>query len=88
MPEEVKFNKEEMDKVQDIQRGYVDIQNRFGQLKLSRIVLDKSETELEKSLKELQNNEKTFLDGITEKYGEGTLDPTSGVFTPNENKSE
>ena len=27
--------------------------------------------------------EKKFLDGITEKYGEGTLNPETGEFTPN-----
>ena len=27
--------------------------------------------------------EKKFLDGITEKYGQGTLNPETGEFTPN-----
>ena len=35
-----------------------------------------------KQVKEIQENENTFLAGITEKYGEGSLDPETGVFTP------
>ena len=45
---------------------------------------------LEDSLKSIQSEEKKFLDGITDKYGQGTLNPETGVFTPtaSENKSE
>ena len=33
-------------------------------------------------LKKVQDDEKKFLDGITEKYGQGSLNPETGVFTP------
>ena len=38
---------------------------------------------LNKQFKENQKNEKEFLDGITKKYGEGVLNPETGVFTKN-----
>ena len=90
MPEEVKFTKEELTQVQNIQRSYQNVQNQFGQLKLTQIRLDNQEVELEDSLKQIQEEEKKFLDGITDKYGVGTLNPETGVFTPtaSENKSE
>ena len=88
MPEEVKFTEEELTQVQNIQRSYTTIQNQFGQLKLAQIRLDEQEVDLEEALKSIQSEEKTFLDGITEKYGQGTLNPETGVFTPAENKSE
>jgi hypothetical protein len=31
----------------------------------------------------IQNDEQKFLDEITKKYGQGTLNPETGVFTPN-----
>jgi len=31
----------------------------------------------------IQEDEQKFLDGITKKYGQGTLNPETGVFTPN-----
>ena len=83
MPEEVKFTEEELKQVQDIQLKYTDIQNHFGQLKMAQIRLDEQEIELENSLKSLQKKESKFLDGITDKYGQGSLNPKTGVFTPN-----
>ena len=88
MPEEVKFTEEELKQVQNIQASYQNIQNQFGQLKMAQIRLDNQEVELEDSLKQIQGEEQKFLDGITDKYGQGTLNPETGVFTPAENKSE
>ena len=88
MPEEVKFTEEELAQVQNIQKSYLSVQNQFGQLKLAQIRLDEQEVDLEEALKQIQSEEKKFLDGITEKYGQGSLNPETGVFTPTENKSE
>ena len=97
MPEEVKFNEEELKQVQNIQNSYVKIQNKFGQVKMAKLRLDKQEhdlaqqeNDLEENLKSLQDEEKKFLDNITEKYGQGTLNPETGVFIPvkSSNKSE
>ena len=90
MPEEVKFTEEELKQVQNIQASYQNVQNQFGQLKMAQIRLDNQEVELEDALKQIQLEEKKFLDGITDKYGQGTLNPETGVFTPteSENKSE
>ena len=82
MPEEVKFTEEELKQVQDIQRSYQSVQNQFGELKMAQIRLDEQEIELENSLKSIQEKEKTFLDSITDKYGQGSLNPETGVFTP------
>ena len=83
MPEEVKFTEEELKNVQEIQQTYANIQNQFGQLKLAQIRLDNQEVDLEDSLKKVQTEEQKFLDGITKKYGQGSLNPETGVFTPN-----
>ena len=83
MPEEVKFTDEELKQVQTIQQSYANVQNQFGQLKLAQIRLDEQEVELEDALKQIQSEEKKFLDEITKKYGEGTLNPETGEFTPN-----
>jgi hypothetical protein len=90
MPEEVKFTEEELTQVQNFQNQYLSVQNQFGQLKLAQIRLDNQEVDLEDALKKIQNNEEKFLNEITEKYGQGTLNPDTGVFTPSEseNKSE
>ena len=86
MPEEVKFTEEELKQVGTFQQNYSNIQNQFGQLKMAQIRLDEQEVELEEGLKSIQDKEKKFLDEITKKYGQGSLNPDTGVFTPN--KSE
>ena len=88
MPEEVKFTEEELTQVSNFQKAYIDVQNRFGSLKLAQLRIDEQEVELEDALKRVQDEEKKFLEGITKKYGQGTLNPETGVFTPTENKSE
>ena len=86
MPEETKFTEEELTQVQNIQKSYANVQNQFGQLKMAQLRLDEQEVDLELNVKSIQDEEKKFLDGITEKYGQGSLNPETGVFTPN--KSE
>ena len=88
MPEEVKFTEEELKQVQNIQRSYTKIQNQFGQLKMAQIRLDNDEVILEDSLKSIQTEEQKFLDGITKKYGQGSLNPETGVFTSTESKNK
>ena len=88
MPEEIKFTKDELTEVQSIQKNYVKVQNQFGQLKLAQIRLDGQEVDLEDSLKSIQTEEQKFLDGITKKYGDGTLNPDTGVFTPSETSTK
>jgi len=90
MSEEVKFTEEELKQVKEIQEGYFDIQNRFGQTTVAKLRLeeqlnnvDKGEEDLVKEFDEIQSKERDFLKGITEKYGEGNLDPKTGLFTSN-----
>ena len=86
MPKEVKFTEEELTQVQNIQKSYATVQNQFGQLKMAQLRLENQEVDLELNVKSIQDEEKKFLDGITEKYGQGSLNPETGVLTPN--KSE
>ena len=90
MAEDTKFTKEEMDMISKIQETYLDIQQKLGQVSLSKLKLeqqaetiDKMEKELLENFKKTQKEEKDFVDGVTKKYGDGTLDPESGIFTPN-----
>jgi len=79
---EVKFTEEEMKQIKDIQDSYFDIQSEFGHLQLTRIKMDTKEKELIKTLGDIEKTEKNFLEKITKKYGEGSLDPETGVFNP------
>ena len=90
MAEETKFTKEEMNTISEIQEKYLEIQQKLGQISLSKLKLeqqveaiDKVEKELLEYFKKTQKEEKDFVDNITKKYGDGTLNPDNGIFTPN-----
>ena len=89
MSEEVKFTKEELNKINSFQERYAQVRNDFGDISLSRInlsnqlkELDNLEDETSNSLQKIQTDEKAFLGELNKKYGEGNLDPKTGVFTP------
>ena len=93
MAEEVKFTKEEMDRIQGIQKDYIGVQGELGQLSISRLrletqmnSLDNREDELRNTFKSLQESERDFIVDINSKYGEGVLDPDTGTFIPSEKK--
>ena len=82
-----KFSEEEMEIVKQIQQKYVDIQHKLGQLSVAEIrinqqlrSLDTTRQELNESFINTQNEEKDFIKNITEKYGEGVLDPDTGPY--------
>ena len=93
MAEEVKFTKEEMDRIQGIQKDYIGVQGELGQLSISRLrletqmnSLDNREDELKNTFKSLQESERDFIVDINSKYGEGVLAPDTGTFIPSEKK--
>ena len=90
MAEEVKFTEEEMNKVKEFQNKYFEIQSNFGQVHIARlrleeqlISLDKSTNDIQEQFKKTTEEEKEFLNKITEKYGDGSLNPDTSVFKPN-----
>ena len=90
MAEDTKFTKKEMDMISKIQETYLDIQQKLGQVSLSKLKLEqqaeainKMEEELLENFKKTQKEEKDFVDSVTKKYGDGTLNPENGIFTPN-----
>ena len=93
MPEEVKFNEEELKSIKSIQSSYAEITNKLGQVSIAKLRIEQQEESLAKehdtlidSFNKTQDGEQKFLDEITKKYGQGTLNPETGVFT--KNKSE
>ena len=95
MANEVKFTEEEMKQLNELQQTYVGVQNSFGQAGVQRIRveqqltdLDSAEEQLREKFVETQVAEKTFVDEINKKYGDGNLNLETGVFTPAPAKAE
>jgi hypothetical protein len=82
----VKFTDEEIASINSIKDRYQTNVLNFGQLYLQRKDLEEIEQSLLTEKKNIENAEKTFLDGIVSKYGEGTFDQKTGIFTPKAKK--
>ena len=84
MAEDIKFTDEELKSIEGIRIKYTEITQRFGQITLTKYNLDLQEKQAHKDFEAIRAEEQKVLNGITEKYGPGTLDPNTGVFTPSD----
>ena len=84
MAEDIKFSEDEIKKIMEIRTSYAEITNRFGQIQLTKYNLQKQEEQAEIDFESIKVKEQEVLQGITDKYGPGTLDPNTGVFKPSE----
>ena len=86
---DIKFTDSELQSLQDLQNSYQQKQLQFGQLKVQKILvqqqvdgLETSESQLEVEYAEVQETERKLVEELNKKYGPGSLDPATGVFTP------
>ena len=89
MADEIKFSEEELKSLQELSQGYQRVQASFGQLSVQRLMLeqqlkaaDEAQTQLESDYVNNQDKERELVKELNEKYGPGSLDPETGVFTP------
>ena len=84
MAEDIKFTDEELKSIEEIRTSYAEITNRFGQITLTEYNLKKQKEQAHADFETVRGEEQKVLNAITEKYGPGTLDPNTGVFTPSD----
>tara|TARA_B100000287_G_scaffold22583_1_gene22182 strand:+ start:437 stop:748 length:312 start_codon:yes stop_codon:yes gene_type:complete len=89
MADEIKFSEEELKSLGELSQGYQNIQSAFGQIRVQKILaqqqldgLDEAELKMEGDYNDLQQKERDLVAELNEKYGPGSLDPQTGVFTP------
>lgn len=86
----VKFTEEELDNIRSIQEKYNTAGIQLVQLKLARKTseeylqaLEQEEERIIEELDSINKKEKELTEALNEKYGIGSLDMTTGEFTPN-----
>ena len=91
MAKEVKFTEDELKQLQGLQTSYQEKQLQFGQLKVQKLLLQQqvdaledTESKLEVDYSEVQETERGIVKQLNEKYGPGSLNPETGVFSPTE----
>ena len=72
---------EEIDQLKNLQDFQTQLINNFGQIEYQIQILNDQKEELIKQFKEFQNQENELGLQLTQKYGDGSIDLTSGLFT-------
>lgn len=80
--EPIKFNAEELKEVTAIRDAYAEATMVFGSLFIQKKQLEAQEKALDEAYANLQKREKAFLEKTAAKYGDGSLDAKTGIFTP------
>ena len=88
---EIKFTDDEMKNLADLRQEYTDVQMALGNLQVQKWnleeqlgQLEEKEIELKDQLSQAREKETSVANELNEKYGAGSLDPNTGVFTPQE----
>ena len=88
---EIKFTQEELDSLSNLKNAYAQLELSLGKVEMARIQIDQraeqiegEKLSLETQINELQKQEQNLVVTLNEKYGDGNLNPETGVFTPNE----
>jgi hypothetical protein len=84
MSEQIKLSQEELDTIKQLQQKQQDLINRFGQLEYQMQLLELQKDQLVETIGKLQQNEQKTGEALTQKYGNGTVDLESGMFTKTE----
>ena len=89
MAEDIKFTEDEMTSLKQLQEDYTTKQEQLGQISVQRILLNQQidsleqrQEQLEKEYVEVQQIEQSLVKTLNDQYGQGQLDPNTGVFTP------
>jgi len=78
--EQVFLTKEEVEKLKSIQDNEANLITQFGQLEYQIQSLNLQKENLKNNITKLQTESSNFGKELQDKYGEGTIDVTTGEF--------
>ncbi len=83
MAEQIKFTKEELDKIKKIRNSYESLTKTLGGLEVESIALEVKKDGIKGEVLNLQTEGLELAETLRKKYGDGILNPETGIFTPN-----
>jgi hypothetical protein len=81
MSEQIQLSQEELENIKQLQTTQQNLINNFGQVEYQLQVLEAQKDKLIESLTQLREEEVNLGKLLTEKYGNGSIDLESGLFT-------
>ena len=82
--EQIKLSQEELTTLSQLQETQTNIINTLGQLEYNIQLLEVQKESLTEQIEELKKAENKAGQDLTKKYGNGTIDLSSGLFTKND----
>jgi len=79
--EKIQLTPEELSKLQDSNDKVADIVASLGQIEINKSILEENKKSLLASFAQIQQDQDQLAAELTQKYGDGTIDITSGEFT-------
>lgn len=83
-----KLSKEELGKIEEIQKRVQAVKVELGNVGLAEIDLKTRKANIEQYLTETQEQEAEVVKELEEKYGKGSIDLKNGEFIPSEEVKE
>ena len=80
--ENQKLTQEELQTIQDLQNKNRAVVTEFGEVELIKLSIEARIENAKKFLAELRQAEQDFGKELSEKYGDGTVDLSTGEFVP------
>lgn len=79
--EKIQLASEELSRLQEANNKVADIVASLGQIEIQMSLLQKNKESLLASFAQIQQDQNQLATELTQKYGDGTIDITSGEFT-------
>ncbi len=79
--EKIQLAPEELSRLQEANNKVADIVASLGQIEIQISLLQKNKESLLASFSQIQQDQDQLATELTQKYGDGTIDITSGEFT-------
>jgi conjugal transfer/entry exclusion protein len=86
--EQIKLSQEELNTLNQLQETQNNIINSLGQLEYNIQLLELKKEKLTEEIENLKKVEVEIGEDLSKKYGNGSIDLTSGTFTPSESDLE
>ena len=83
MAETIKFTDDELIKITKIRNDYDLFSKTIGALEIEAIGLEVKRESIKDKILNLQKEELELAESLRKKYGDGVLNPQTGIFTPN-----
>ena len=86
--EQIKLSQEELNTLNQLQETQNNIINSLGQLEYNIQLLELKKEKLTEEIENLKETEKQIGEDLSKKYGNGSIDLASGLFTKTESNFE